>query len=324
MSHHHSRRARLALSRATSFAALLALTVGLAGCASVTGGLSSLVGASPDGSMTADQSPLPGASEADAAKSYWASAYAKNPRDEKAAIGYAHTLKSGGDKAKALSLLQQAAMYNPDSLAIAGEEGRLALDMGQTDLAQKLLTRANDPSHPDWRTLNALGTLEAQRGNREPAKAYFEKAQALAPSEPSVLNNLALAYALSGDAPKAEELLKKAAAAGGDVSKVRQNLALVLGVQGKFGEAQQVASTDLDKAKADANVAYLQKMVKATPIAIGKQVAAKSQEPAAQPVAAPADQATASTAGGGADTAPAAGVATATPWGSSVADASGN
>jgi len=245
-------------------AAPIILGIALAGCAATpdsgapdsTGSLSMLGAGAPK--------------DPNAAVDYWGTAYAKNPHDEKAAIAYAHALKADGTKDKALSILQQASFYNPDSQLLAGEEGRLALDMGQQDFAEKLLTRANDPAKPDWRVLNALGTLQAQKNDRAGALGYFEKANQLAPNDPAVLNNLALSYALGGNAPRAEALLRRAVASGTDVARIRQNLALVLGVEGKYDEAQQVATTDLGADKAKANRDYLQKMVDATPVQLGK------------------------------------------------------
>ena len=251
-------------------AVTMTLSMLLAGCASSGEGQSLLSGSEGTSEQTSSLTGSATPAGAAAAREYWQNAYTRNPNDEKAVIGFARALKAEGAKEKALSLLQQAAIYNSDSKAIASEEGRLALDMGQTDLAGKLLTRANDPQAPDWRVLNALGAIEAQRGNKAPAKDYFERAARLAPREPSVLNNLALIYALDNDPAKAEEMLRRAAAAGGDVTKVRQNLALVLGVQGKLDEAQQVAEADIGKEQSDANRAYLQKMVAATPMTLGK------------------------------------------------------
>jgi len=244
----------------------------LTGCATAPGGQALLTMA--DGSeQTGSLSPVGGAvpKDAAAAREYWATAYAKNPHDLKAVVSFAHALKADGAKDKALSVLQQAAIYNPDSLVIASEEGRLALDMGQNDLAGKLLARANDSTNPDWRVLNALGTLEVTRNNRTGAQDYFQRAIQLAPNQPSVLNNLALLYALGGDPAKAETLLRKAAAAGGDVMRIRQNLALVLGVEGKYEEAQQLTASDLGADKAKSNRAYMEKMVAATPVKLGKQ-----------------------------------------------------
>jgi Flp pilus assembly protein TadD len=248
---------------------------------------------------------------------YWAAAFAKNPHDELAAVKYARALKLAGAKDKALSLLEQAAIYNPDSRIITSEEGRLALDVGDKDLAEKLLARADDPDHPDWRVRNALGTLAAQKGDREKARHYFEQANELAPNEAAVINNLALIYALAGDPAKAEALLRKAQAAGGDPKKVRQNLALVLGVQGKFDEARDVASADVGSEQADANRAYLQRMVQATPIPLGKApTSVASATPVKRKRGAPVPtDAAAATNGWNAE----ANADAATPWANTVA-----
>lgn len=42
---------------------------------------------------------------------------------------------------------------------------------------------------------------------------------------------------------------------------MRQNLALVVGLQRRFAEAEQIASADLPKDEAAANVAYLREML---------------------------------------------------------------
>lgn len=246
------------------FAAPFILGLTLAGCATVP---------EDNGAPGATGSlmPMDAPKDAAAAVDYWSTAYGKNPHNEQAAISYAHALKADGSKDKALGILEQASFYNPDSKLLAGEEGRLALDLGQQDLAEKLLARANDPAHPDWRVLNALGTLQAQKNDRAGAQGYFEKANRLAPNDPAVLNNLALSYALGGDAARAEALLRKAVASGTDVARIRQNLALVLGVEGKYDESQQVSAADLGADKARANRAYLEKMVDATPIQLGKR-----------------------------------------------------
>lgn len=228
---------------------------------------------------------LPENASPETAKAYWATAYAKNPKDEAAAIGFAKALKATGEADRAESVLQQAAMYMPDSRPVASELGRLTLEKGNLELAQKLLARADDPSRPDWRVISALGTIRAKQGDNREAQSFFERAYEIAPDEPSVLNNLALTYALNGDPAKAETMLRKAADAGGDTAKIRQNLALVLGVQGRFDEAKTVVAVDLEAGKAQANVDYLQKMVKATPIQLGnpQAQAVAAIEPSAEP-----------------------------------------
>jgi Flp pilus assembly protein TadD len=222
----------------------------------------------------------------DGDRAYFSTAFAKNPRDEKAAIAYARSLKAES-KEKSMGVLQQAAMYNPDSKAIASEQARLAVDLDQLDFAEKLIARAEDPARPDWRLISAKGTIAAKRGDHKTAIRHFEAAQRLAPKEASVLNNLALAYALDGQAVRAESLLKQARAVGGENEQVRQNLALVLGVQGKFDEAKTVAAADLGSESVASNSAYLKRMAKATPVVAPVQVAAKPA--AAKPVLAKAN-----------------------------------
>lgn len=199
------------------------------------------------------------------AKAYWADLYAKAPGDEKATLGYVKVLKGEGQKDKARSVLEQATMYNSDNKAIASEYGRLALDMGDVEIARKLLARAEDPKNPDWRLLSAQGTVEAKDNNLDAAQGYYERALALKPEEPSLLNNLALVHALRGDAKGAERLLRQAGANNSN-EKVRQNLALVLGVQGRFEEASQIASAELGAETTKANVAFLEDMVAAAPV----------------------------------------------------------
>ena len=63
---------------------------------------------------------------------------------------------------------------------------------------------------------------------------------------------------------QAERILRKAAASPKANSKVRQNLALVLGMQGKFEEAESVASNELSREQAAANISYLRGMMKQT------------------------------------------------------------
>jgi Flp pilus assembly protein TadD len=61
--------------------------------------------------------------------------------------------------------------------------------------------------------------------------------------------------------PKAESTLRRAAARPGADRRVRQNLALVVGLQGRFGEAEQIARSDLPPEEAAANVTYLREIL---------------------------------------------------------------
>ncbi len=208
------------------------------------------------------------AAELRKATRYWAKAFAKNPRDPKAAVAYARNLKALGSRREALAILQRAAIHNSHDRALASEYGRLALEFGQVSVAQKLLARADDPTKPDWRVISARGTAFAKLGRHKQSIAFFERARKLAPNHPSVLNNLALAYIADGRPSAAEPLLRTAMTTKGARPRIRQNLVLALGLQGKYDEAKRIAATHLSDDKAKASVAYLRKIVKLPPKAM--------------------------------------------------------
>jgi Flp pilus assembly protein TadD len=215
------------------------------------------------------------------ATEFWGKALAQNPHDPQTALNYARNLRAMGEKQHALAVLQQAASLNPTHRGLLGEYGRVALDLDQVTLAQKLLEQADDPAKPDWKVISARGTAAAKQGLYREAIALYERAMAQAPDQTSVVSNLALAYAMEGNADKAEPLLRRALAMGAKDPRINQNLALVLGLQGKYDEAKLIAGRDLPPDGASANVDYVQKIVQlqAKPL----EVAAATQETATKP-----------------------------------------
>ena len=191
--------------------------------------------------------------------------FMKEPRDPDKALAYARNLKALGEKRQALAVLQQASNFNAGHRGLNSEYGRLALELDQVSLAQRLLEAADDPANPDWRIISARGTVLAKLGSYRDAIPLYERALALAPNQPSILNNLALAHAMEGQADKAEPLLRRAAAADGKDPRVNQNLSLVLGLQGKYDEARVVAARDLPADNAADNVDYVRRIVKLEP-----------------------------------------------------------
>ncbi len=198
------------------------------------------------------------------ATEYWGKKFAGSPRDPKYAVNYARNLKAMGQKRRALAVLQQASIFNGKNQALASEYGRLALDLGQTGLASKILAKADNPTRPDWRIISARGTALAKQGQNAKALAFFERASILAPNQSSVLNNLAMAYTMDGRPEKAEPLLRRAVlrAKPNHAARIRQNLSLVLGLQGKYDEAKSVSAGQLGLSTASANVAAIKKLVK--------------------------------------------------------------
>jgi Flp pilus assembly protein TadD len=258
---------RIAFGRASPFVALVGAGMLLAGCGGLTlpdaASLMEPVKTATDAKPTAPADPQ---AELAKATQHWGQEFAKNPNNPKIALNYAKNLKAMGHKQQALAVLQHAAVHGGDNRELASEYGRLALDLGQVALAERLLKQADDPTKPDWRVISAQGTALAKQGRHREAQPYFERALALSPNNPSVMNNLAMAYALDGQAAKAEALLRQAAALPDANPRVHQNLALVLGLQGKFDESKQLSVATLPPDKAEQNNQYLRKMVDVRPV----------------------------------------------------------
>jgi Flp pilus assembly protein TadD len=195
-----------------------------------------------------------------------AAAYKASPGNATAVLAYARALRITGAKAEAMAVLDKGGdKANDRTLQL--ERGLLALELGQTAKAEKLLRQAHDPKAPNWRLHSALGATLATAGRQQEAQAQFAKALALAPGNPAVLNNLALSYALDGKAAEAEKLLRAVKPDAVQAAQVKQNLALVVGLSGKYAEARSLAKATMPAAKADSNVAYLQDLTSAKPAA---------------------------------------------------------
>jgi len=291
MAQYSAHSAHKVVARATRIVGLLTVSLMLSACAqSGVGELPGLFASNthpPAADDTASDIPH---SELEKATAYWGQQYAKQPRNLKAALSYARNLKALGEKQKALAVLQQAGVFHADSKELAGEYGRLALELDQIRVAQKLLEAADDPSKPDWRIISARGTALAKQGKFAEAVPFFERALTLKHNHPSLLNNLAMAHAMNGRADKAETLLRQATQNGTPSPKVHQNLALVLGLQGKYDESKQVGVRTLPATKAAENAALLKKLVRLDPVVApsvpSTRIASTPLKPTATPAAA--------------------------------------
>jgi Flp pilus assembly protein TadD len=253
---------RYLLKRAMGLATVTASLI-LGACAETTSLLSDAKVRHADASEDNAKAKTNAQSELQKATVYWGQEFAKNPNDLKSALSYARNLKAMGERQKALSVLQQASLMHSADTELAGEYGRLALDMDQVALAGKLLEVADNPTAPDWKVISARGTVLAKQGKYKDAVPYYERALTLAQNHPSLLNNLAMAYAMSGEPKRAEDLLRQASTDDTVSPKVRQNLALVLGLQGKHDEAKAIASQDLSTESAASDTSFMRSMVKA-------------------------------------------------------------
>jgi Flp pilus assembly protein TadD len=262
--------------RVTKVMAGLTATLLLSACADTVGLLPKAETAVAHNSEDADPKSAVPQTELQKATTYWGQEYAKKPAELKPALNYARNLKALGEKTKAMAVLQQTAAIHDSNPELAGEYGRLALDLDQVGVAARMLQIADDPTKPDWRVISARGTVLAKQGQYKDAIPFYERALTLAQNQPSVLNNLAMAYAMSGDAKKAEELLRQAAAARNDQNsaKVKQNLALVLGLEGRYDEAKSVTAGTASAEASAENIDMLRHIVKADPKTAPNAVAA--------------------------------------------------
>lgn len=202
-----------------------------------------------------DPAPIVNASAAEMGQAlqYWGSKYQKDPDDRQTALNYAKNLKAAGHKAQAFAVLQQASVLHGRDREIASEYGRLALENDKVQLAAKLLQIADDPMNPDWRIVSGRGAALAKLGKYDEAVQMFDRANTLAPSNPSVLNNLAMAHAANGNLKQAEALLRQAGQNPMARDKVAKNLALVLELQDRKAESQQIAAGGTDAIRRSIN-----------------------------------------------------------------------
>lgn len=263
MAHLVAHSTRKTASSGAAIVAVMATSLLLGGCAASSDllpGTATLASADTQAADTLDPE-----AELRKATEYWGQQHAKNPGDKTTGLNYARNLKAGGDKRQALAVLQNVFSMNKSDPEVAGELGRLALEFDQLSLASRALEVADVPDKPDWRVVSARGTVLAKQGQHKAAIAYFERALAISPNQPSVLNNLAMANAMSGNAQKAEQILRDLAQLNGAPTKVNQNLALVLGLQGKYDESKAAGAAAIPPDVAAANTEYLRQMVRLEP-----------------------------------------------------------
>lgn len=184
-----------------------------------------------------------------------------NPKDVDLALQYAKALRATGQKSQAVAVLERATLDQPGNKALLGGYGRALADNGNFQQAFDILSRAHSPADPDWRILSAQGSVLDQLGRHEEARQYYASALKIVPEDPSVLSNLGLSYLLSKDLPRAEEALRRANGNKDADPRVRLNLAVVVGLQGRMSEAESIAKADRPPEEAQANVAYLRRLL---------------------------------------------------------------
>ncbi|MHA1158647.1 MAG: tetratricopeptide repeat protein [Alphaproteobacteria bacterium] len=230
----------------------LALTLFLAGCSAASQVDNGITGAIAKPVTVADF---------ETAVDAWAGRYDRDPSNREAALGYARSLRQTGRTDQAVSVLQKAAIRYPDDREVLAAYGKALAAGGDLGRALDAIQRAQTPDQPDWRLLSAEAAILDQSGRHGDARTRYKQAMDLAPNEPSILSNLGMSYILTRELEAAEKVLRRAAAMDGADSRIRQNLALAVGLLGRFEEAEKIATAELPPDEAEANIAYLRRMM---------------------------------------------------------------
>jgi Flp pilus assembly protein TadD len=191
----------------------------------------------------------------------WTERYRQKPDDVGVAMSFAAALRADGRTAQAVEVLQRAMLAANGDPVVASAYGKALAENGDFAQALKVIREANPPQTPDWRLTSAEGAIQDQLGNPAEARRLYGEALKMAPGEPSVLNNLGLSYLLTNELGKAEATLRQAVQSPRADGRIRQNLALAIGLSGRFEEARRVATAELPRDEAEANIAYLRSML---------------------------------------------------------------
>lgn len=190
-------------------------------------------------------------------------AWQADKRDLRKGMAYVRQLQALEQHSEQLLVLEQLIKIHPTNTKLLVFYGKRLITNGQTKEAISILKQAESRGERDWRLYSALGSALDQTGQHRQARAYYQRALQVNPTEVKIQNNLAMSYTLEGKFANAEKILRAASNTpkGRALPRIRQNLALVVGLQGRFNEARQIASRDLPPAQVEANMAYLQKML---------------------------------------------------------------
>lgn len=241
--------------RLATTALALALAAGVAGCKTSPMTTGSIMRGSGKSVDKMSERELSGATAS------LGKAYSKDTTNKAVALRYANALQISGQTDQALAVMRKLAITYPKDREVLAAYGKALAGVGQLEPALDAVRRAQTPEYPDWRLASAEGAILDQLGETAQARELYRKALDLKPNDPSVLSNLGMSYVLEGDLKTAETYLTTASKSPEADSRVRQNLALVVGLQGRFEEAEQIASQELSPDQAQANVAYLRKML---------------------------------------------------------------
>jgi Tfp pilus assembly protein PilF/peroxiredoxin len=152
-------------------------------------------------------------------------------------LPYGHELLDQGLDAAAVVAFERAAQSNP-SAGTLYRLGTLLAKSGERDKARAAFERALAKQPDLAEASNDLGTLLAQGGDLPAAIERFRAALRAAPDYPDALNNLGYAMLLTGSDAEARSLYEKALALQPDFPEALNNLGMVLGRGGDLALAE--------------------------------------------------------------------------------------
>lgn len=190
-----------------------------------------------------------------------AARYQARPGDKRIAINYAAALRSAGQPAQAVAVLQQATLNHPDDLDISIAYAKALAAQGNFEQALTVIDSSISADRPSWQALNVKGAILDQMRRNPEARQVYSQALLIAPTQAAIHANLGLSYAMTGDLPAAEQHLRNAVSSPDATSQIRQNLALVLGLQGRFDEARAIYEAELPPDQVEANMAYIRSLL---------------------------------------------------------------
>jgi Flp pilus assembly protein TadD len=174
-----------------------------------------------------------------------------HPSDLALQFKYAESSRMANNTDKSLEIYNAILAIKPDDLDAMEGKGLAFIQKGEFENAEELFSHIVNTDGSRWRTINALGVINALQGEMEEAKIYYDMAIAVDPQNPSILNNIGLSMALSGRKQEAVSHINEALGllSPTDIrrQKIELNLALAYGMTGHMDEAEEILRKYLEE-----------------------------------------------------------------------------
>ncbi len=128
---------------------------------------------------------------------------------------------------------------------------------GQLNEARELYGKLRKSKADQARVCQRLAVVNAQLGDHEASKRFFEEALGYAPNDTEILSDYGYALLTHGDYEAAETVLTRAVATDAKNRRAVNNLGLAVAHQGRDDEAFQIFRRVNDEAASHSNVAYV-------------------------------------------------------------------